>query len=269
MTKNYKKEIIRLKGRVIFLCLIFFSGTAIAQTFYFDQYSVSEGLAQSTVYSIIQDQNDNFWMGTQAGATQFDGLEFINYTAEDGMSENGVRALLEDSSGNIWFGHDQGRITRFNGEKFELFLESEIFFNSNITSIIEDSEGQLWFTSQGSGAVVVENPSGKINELRYEKYMGSRLSDRVFSSMLSNDGSLHFVTDLVVKKFNRDSSKFDNLILKGIPKYFNTTSILEDSRDNFWFGTHHGGLYQYEPGKDDTKMYDLIKLGMASNWVST
>jgi len=208
-------------------------------------------------------------MGTQAGATQFDGLEFNNFTAEDGMAENGVRAVLEDSFGNIWFGHDQGRITRFNGEIFEVFLESEIFFNSNITSIIEDAEGLLWFTSQGSGAVVVENPSAKINELRYEKYMGSRLSDRVFSSMLSNDGALHFVTDLVVKKYNRDSSKFDNLILNGIPRYFNTTYILEDSRDNFWFGTHHGGLYQFEPENDDTKMYDLIKLGMASNWIST
>lgn len=269
MTKKSYERIIRLKGRIIFLYLLVFSGTAIAQNYYFDQFSVSEGLAQSTVYSIIQDQNDNFWLGTQAGVTQFDGLEFINYTAEDGIAENGVRAVLEDSYGNIWFGHEQGKITRYNGMNFEIFEESEIFFNSNITSIIEDSAGQLWFTSQESGVILLTNPFAEIHELKYEQFKGSRLSDRVFSSMLSNDGTLHFITDLTVKKYNSDSAKFDNLVLNGIPRYFNTTSILEDSRDNFWFGTHHGGLYQYEPEKDDTKMYDLIKLGMTSNWVST
>ncbi len=262
------KRIIRSKGRIIFLYLLLLPGIAISQKYYFDQYSVSEGLAQSTVYDIIQDQNDNFWLGTQAGVTRFDGLEFINYTAEDGMAENGVRAICEDEFGNIWFGHDGGRITRYNGKEFQIFLESELIFKTTITSIIEDADGRIWFTSDGSGAAVIENPSADIEALKYEKFTGSRLSDRVLSSMISNDGILHFVTDLVVKKYNYDSTKFDNLVLNGLPRYFNTTSILEDSRDNFWFGTFRGDLYEYEPGRDDTKMYDLIKLGMSTNWVS-
>ena len=87
MVINGLRKIIRLQGRIIFLCLVLCSGMLQAQKYYFDQYSVSEGLAQSTVYTIIQDHNDIFWLGTQAGATRFDGSEFINYTAEDGLAD--------------------------------------------------------------------------------------------------------------------------------------------------------------------------------------
>lgn len=269
MTINCCKKIIPLQGRIIFLCLILFSGNVQAQKYYFDQYSVSEGLAQSTIYTIIQDRNDNIWMGSQAGASQFDGLEFINYTAEDGIAENGVRAIFEDSNGYIWFGHENGRITRFDGDNFEIYADSDSIFKSTITSIIEDREGHIWFTSEFSGAAVITNPSAGLNELMYERFLGSRLSDRVTSSILSNDSTLYFVTDFAVKKFKQDSAIFENLILNGIPRYFYTSAILEDSRDNFWFGTHNGGLYKYIPTEDDTKMYDLIKLGMSSNFVST
>nr|MDA3821970.1 hypothetical protein [Bacteroidales bacterium] len=261
-------QIIRLRGRIIFLFLIFASGIALSQQYYFDNYSVSEGLAQSTVYSIIQDTEDNFWMGTKAGVSRYDGKEFRNFTAENGMAEGGVRAVFEDAFGNIWMGHDGGGISRFDGNRFEVFADAGIHLKSNITSILEDEDGNIWVSSQESGAMTISNPGAEIKSIKYEMYLGRRLADRIFGSFLSDDGSLYFVTDPVVKRFNKDSLNFENLVLNGIPKFFATTSILIDSKENFWFGTYHGGLFRYEPEKDDTRMYDLIKLGMTSNWVS-
>jgi len=269
MTGNKIRLIIRPTGRIIFLFLLLTPGMIHSQKFYFDNYSVSEGLAQSTVYGILQDREDNYWMGTQAGLSRFDGIVFVNYTAEDGIAEGGVRALFEDSNGNIWTGHDGGGITRYNGERFEIFNHAELHLKSNITTILEDAEGHLWITSQESGAAMLKNPWAPLDSVRYEMYLGRRLSDRIFSSFLSGDGSLYFVTDPVVKRFNKDSLRFDNLELNGVPRFFATTCIMEDSRNNFWFGTYHGGLYRYIAEADDTQMYDLIKLGMTSNWVST
>ena len=268
MRYTFQKRIIRLAGRIIFLFLAMLSGIVYSQHYYFDNYTVSEGLAQSTVYSILQDKEDNFWLGTKAGVSKFDGLEFTNFTAEDGLAEGGVRAVYEDRFGNIWIGHDGGEITRFHKNHFEIFTQTQIHFKSNITSITEDAEGNLWVTSQESGAAMISNPDASIDSLKFEMYLGRRLSDRIFGSFLGEDGSLYFVTDPVVKKFNKDSLRFDNLVLNGIPRFFATTCIMEDSRKNFWFGTYHGGLYRYVPEIDDTKMYDLIKLGMTSNWVS-
>ncbi len=262
------RKIIRLQRRIIFLFLLSLPAAAIPQQYYFDEYSVSEGLAQSTVYSVIQDREDNFWLGTQAGVSRFDGVSFQNFTAEDGLTEGGVRAVFEDSFGNIWMGHEGGGVTRYNGNRFEILEQTELHIHSTITTIIEDASQSLWITSQESGAAMLTNPEAAIDSIRYEMFVGRRLSDRIFGSLVTPDGSLFFVTDPVVKKFNRDSLVFENLDLNGIPKFFATTSIMEDSRKNFWFGTYHGGLFRYLPELNDTKMYDLIKMGMTSNWVS-
>ena len=69
---------------IIWICLG--SLTIYGQQFYFDQFSVSEGLAQSTVYKMIQDRNDVYWLGTRAGVARFDGANFINYSAADGLA---------------------------------------------------------------------------------------------------------------------------------------------------------------------------------------
>ena len=94
MIRNKTRGTVRPIGRLIFLFLALISGNLFSQQYYFDNYSVSHGLAQSTVYSIIQDRNDTYWMGTQAGLSQFDGVDFTNYTAEVGIAEGGFRAFF-------------------------------------------------------------------------------------------------------------------------------------------------------------------------------
>ena len=94
------EKIIRPKRRIIFLCTLLFSYSILfSQNYYFDSYGVAEGLAQSTVYDIIQDQNDYLWLGTGAGVSRFNGKEFVNYSLENGMSENGVRTIFNDKDG--------------------------------------------------------------------------------------------------------------------------------------------------------------------------
>jgi len=266
--KTYS-EIIRLQGRIIFLCLVLSAFPGRAQRYFFDQYSVSEGLAQSTVYAVIQDSNDYFWLGTQAGVSHFDGVEFTNFTAEDGLAENGVRAIFEDSHGRIWFGHDGGGISRYDGEHFEVYEDAKMFMKSDITSFAEDRDGRLWVTSAASGAVMLSNIDGPFPGIKYEVFGGSRLSDRVFAAVLAKNGDVLFVADPMVKKMNLSTDSIENLLLNGMPRYFITTSILEDSRGNTWFGTYNGGLYKYDINRDTTEMIDLIRAGLTSNWVST
>lgn len=255
--------------RMVFLWLGLLSLSVYGQQFYFDQFSVSDGLAQSTVYKIIQDNNDIYWMGTLEGVSSFDGLKFTNYSADNGLADNGVRAICEDSYGNIWFGHTGGGVSRFNGSDFEMLLERDEFVGSDITSILQDSAGHLWFTTDGSGVIKLLNPEASLETVDLVQYSGRELSDRVFGSHIDKNGQIFFVTDINVKFYNSDSAKFDNLILNGIPQYYITTCIYVDSKGHSWFGKHNGGLYRYDPERDDTEMFDLVKAGLKSNWVST
>jgi ligand-binding sensor domain-containing protein/serine phosphatase RsbU (regulator of sigma subunit) len=258
----------RIRGRFVFIMLLTLGIRSQGQQLFFKQFSVSEGLAQSTVFKVIQDRHDIYWLGTQAGVSSFDGSNFVNYSSGNGLAENGVRAICEDSTGNIWFGHTGGGISRYNGKEFQVVHGLDSLIASNITSIVEDPEGRLWITTQSSGVIEVENPGSGLDGLRFRHYTGSEISDRVFSGYVAPSGDLYFVTDPSVKFYNRDSARFDNMILDGIPRYYATTCILADRKGCLWFGKYNGGLYRYDPGTGQAEMFDLIKSGLSSNWVS-
>jgi ligand-binding sensor domain-containing protein/serine phosphatase RsbU (regulator of sigma subunit) len=270
LINNIKKpKIIRSAERIIFLYALLIPGIrTCAQTYYFDNYSVIEGLAQSKVYKIIQDNNDYIWMGTEAGVSKFDGINFINYTIENGLAEGGVRSIYTDSYGNIWLGHLGGGLTRFADNEFEIVDISDTLILADVTSITQDIDGKLWLTTWGDGAYVFNNPDDEISNLKFDHFKGKRLSDRIISSLLTSEGDLYFVTDVGIKKFNRKENNFEIYVPEGFSTFFITTIMYEDSKNNLWFGTYNGGLIKYIHSKDTFQIYD-DKDGLAANWVST
>jgi len=255
--------------RAVILWICLGSLSIYGQQFYFDQFTVSDGLGQSTVYDMIQDRNDVYWLGTQAGVARFDGVSFINYSVADGLAENGVRAICEDQYGQIWFGHTGGGISIFNGTSFKSVPSLAAFNHSTITSILQDTAAHLWFTTEGAGVIKLINPDAPPDQFQFEHYSGNDLSDLVFSHFMDRDGRIYFVTDLAVKYYDADSTRYIDLELNGVPKFYPTTTILVDSRGRTWVGKYHGGLYRYNPNVDSTVMYDLVKAGLKSNWIST
>jgi len=266
----YRKIINNGVFRLALVTWIFLGSlSAYGQQYYFDQFSVSDGLAQSTVYKIIQDSNDTYWMGTRAGVSSFDGSSFTNYDVADGLAENGVRAICEDREGHLWFGHTGGGISWYNGITFRVISSPAAQNHSTITSILMDSAHHMWFTTEGAGVLKLTNPDAHPDHFHFVQYSGSELSDLVYGHHVDREGKTYFVTDLGVKFFNQDSSRFDHLRLKGIPKFYQTTSVLVDRRGRTWIGKYHGGLYCYQPEEDSSHMYDLVKAGLKSNWIST
>ncbi|MCK4746082.1 MAG: SpoIIE family protein phosphatase, partial [Bacteroidales bacterium] len=138
-----------------------------------------------------------------------------------------------------------------------------------ITSIFTDTAGHLWFATQGAGVIKILNPGDPLDKLELIQISGRELSDIVFGHHIDRNGRIYFITDINVKYYNADSARFDNLQLNGVPRYYATTCLLVDNRGSTWFGMQHGGLYRYDPEKDDAEMYDLVKAGLESNWVST
>jgi ligand-binding sensor domain-containing protein/serine phosphatase RsbU (regulator of sigma subunit) len=258
---NYRRSF--LTGAFLVLCTLVWG-----QTYYFDNYSVSEGLAQSKVFDIIQDRNDYIWLGTEGGVSRFDGLNFQNFTSEDGLAINGVRTIFEDSLGYIWLGHTGGGITRFDGHDFEVYAEAGMIIKSDITSINQEPGGSIWITTAQSGALNIPNPEAPTTgEFRYEQYHGRRLSDRVFDLYIGSDSILYFITDIGVQTKDPQSEEFKKLFIQGMG-YFQVTSFMEDSKGNFWFGTYNDGLYKYEQDTEELDFYNT-RNGLAYNFVSS
>ncbi|MCG9746934.1 EAL domain-containing protein [Shewanella sp. Isolate8] len=106
-----------------------------------DHYNVPEGLSQSTVTSIVEDQQGYIWIGTLNGLNRFDGTHFKHYFAEgdnSSLPSSFIRSLYIDDSNRLLVGTDKGLVIyNDNLDNFEK-INHELIKNQAIWSINED-----------------------------------------------------------------------------------------------------------------------------------
>jgi len=83
----------------------------------FSHLSTKEGLSQSRVGQIVQDNDGFMWFGTQYGLNRYDGYNFKVFvhdpTRENSLSCTYVNSLLKDRDGALWVGCDND-VDRFD-----------------------------------------------------------------------------------------------------------------------------------------------------------
>lgn len=112
----------------------------------FKNYSINDGLSQSYVSDIVQDDLGALWVGTQDGINRFNGKSFEVYTSEQGydISNEYAHVVKKDKHGDIWFGTYDGLIKYdLKNEHFQSYL-----LPSNerleVRSVAFDASGNIW-----------------------------------------------------------------------------------------------------------------------------
>jgi ligand-binding sensor domain-containing protein len=240
----------------------------IAQQYFFDNYSIKQGLSGQKVYTLLQDSKDYIWLGTTNGVSRFDGKKFENFTFRDSLAAGGVKSIMEDSLGYIWFGHLNGGISRYNGHVFQQAGFDSLIITFDVTSITQIRD-KIWFTTASDGAIQTDFPVNDIKHIKARQFKGKDgLSDQVFGANLNRDGSLICITDVGLRRYIPENEKFENYRMPHMTTYFSTTCLLEDKAGNLWFGTYNGGIYKYVRAESRMIFYDLIKEGFSSNTVN-
>ena len=121
--------------------------------FRFRNYTINDGLSQSSVTCITQDELSSIWIGTQDGLNRFDGKRFEQYFSDNtpGLDHSHIRCAKLDNKGNIWFGTNNGlTIYYIESEEFKTFRPSpnQAF---QVEDIAIDPEGNLWLTTPELG----------------------------------------------------------------------------------------------------------------------
>ena len=149
----------RFKGLFLIFLLVFSLGVSAQQkSIKFDTYTIEDGLSQSQVTSIRQDNNGFIWIATQDGLNRFDGYSFKilknDPNNENSLPNNYVHFLLPDAQGSLWFGTNRGigklnpqtgNITKVNRKQYPE-LRGYIF-----THLAFDRYGNLWALSEKHG----------------------------------------------------------------------------------------------------------------------
>ena len=116
--------------------------------FVLSQWTMENGLPQSSVNDIIQTKDGFIWLATFGGLIRFDGVDFKTYDRSNtkGMRSDRVLTLYEDRNGAIWLGTEDGFL-KFENEECQVFL---IIKNNQIFSplmVAEDNYGNMWITA--------------------------------------------------------------------------------------------------------------------------
>lgn len=115
-----------------------------AQHFHFKQYSLEEGLPQSEVASMTEDQYGYLWVGTNGGGLcRFNGKNFEVFTKKDGLFDNIILGILHDKEYRLWIATPKG-IQRFNGISYHPVIESDTTIFTDNVQFCETPNGNIW-----------------------------------------------------------------------------------------------------------------------------
>ena len=256
-----------MKKFLLVVCLVALQWADVySQQYYFQEISISEGLANKKIYTVFEDVDHFIWMGNSFGVSVFDGSQIINYSPKDGLAKGGVKSIYQDRFQNIFFGNYDGGISKYKDRVFESIDSTGI--DGNIYKITESGDF-LWFVTNGSGAY--RFPLSKTKDGwdfdNPEIFIGKDgLSDRVYDIIELSTGELILVSDVGLKEFNSSTKEFKAYKKDIIPAYFAITTIFEASDGIIYIGTHNGGLYVLNPNDDKIVFYDE-KSGLSHNFI--
>ena len=173
-------------------------------------YNVKDGIANSTVYSVMQDSRGFLWFCTETGVNRFDGHHFETFTVQDGLADNENFKSYEDSKGRIWFCSYNGRACYYkNGKFYNENNDSTLKYPAKgylIFDLKEDESGNIWFSCTSN---LVYKYDGKkislpVDGLMFNGVLGS-------TSILFNDAgtlkTFYVRSHLEIKAVVLDSKK--------------------------------------------------------------
>lgn len=108
-----------------------------------DNWSITSGLPQISVFSITQDRDGYLWVATQTGISRFDGLRFHNFDRHNsnGVDPSEATASFNDRTGRLWFGTPRG-LLRYDQHKFsQLKVGAQ---GAAVHALAETLDGELW-----------------------------------------------------------------------------------------------------------------------------
>lgn len=137
------------------------AGLHARQEIKFERISFEQGLFQSNISTIFQDQRGLLWVGTSDGLNKYDGYRFSAYRFDPldstSISGNFIYSIYEDRQGYLWVIASGGGINRFDpgAEQFTHYRydpqKPGCLSDDNVTAVLEDSRGNFWIGTAGGG----------------------------------------------------------------------------------------------------------------------
>ncbi len=221
-----------------------------------ENITMSDGLAGNRVNSIVSDSDGNLWVGTNNGASKYDGTNFTNYRRADGLVDNFVTGIVEFEPGVMVFGTKGGLSFLDNGTWLSIPAIGGISFG--VTSLGVDDNDLVWFGTDVFGLLLTDGESifqvwddqcSECNEINYI-YMDSKKT-----MWFGTSGGLKVLEGNSLTRYTTSDGLPDNHI----------QSVYEDIWGSLWVGTFDGLCRRVSSGFEVEGLYNSA----GQNWTYT
>lgn len=171
----------------ITVVLSFASLLSFGQKINLQKFSVKDGLCQSTVKQIEQDDFGNLWLATNYGLSKFNGKSFETYSTTDGLPSNDISCLLYKNE-NIFIGTRKG-FCSYNGGKIEntaLFRKIE----GHVKKIVEKNNILHIITNRGYYVLDISKNIFHLDSIAIQNVISQNPTDAEFDG----DGNMWIST---------------------------------------------------------------------------
>lgn len=188
-------------------------------------FGLNDGIPNSYIQTIGQDDDGNIWVGTNKGVAIYDGLDWKIVTTADGLIGNNIKAITTDSQGSIWIGTNAGisfqgfsgwtNLTRANG-----------LASNHVSSILSSSNGGIW---------VGTNDNGLSFSDRSWQPVSTNVQGNHVNVMFSDQNSIIWIgTQNGIFRTNDDD------VVQVKRKFGEVREITQDTHGNLWLATSLG-----------------------------
>ncbi|MCK5372228.1 MAG: hypothetical protein KAQ62_26890 [Cyclobacteriaceae bacterium] len=221
---------------ILILGLSIIHGLSAQHNIKFDKITVENGLSQSNINWIMQDDQGFIWFATNGGLNRFDGSQFKTYTHNDAdsnsISNNIINHIYEDEIGKVWISTENG-LSVFD-KSLEVFTHYKSEPNNpyglssnQTTCTIKDDFGNYWIGTSGGGL---------------NKYNPKTKKFRTYRNIIKNPESI--------------SSNY-------------ITCLEKDKYGYIWVGTNENGMNMLEPESGKFLRYVRSNINNASPSISS
>ncbi|HUW71529.1 MAG TPA: two-component regulator propeller domain-containing protein [bacterium] len=184
------------------------------------QQGVADSLADTIIYSMIEDLQGNFWIGTYTAGLDYWDMKANTVTHHafdpndpNSISDNLVNSIIYDAAGRLWVGTNNG-LNRFEDGHFIRYRydpqNPKGLSSNSIQRIVLDSKGVLWIATRGGGINRYAPETDSFVHFLKRDGLPNNICYSVLEDQASN---LWFVTQTGIALYSRDTASIKRVSL--------------------------------------------------------